>query len=86
MEFPNDVKNPFGEKSKVERKTVKSILKDSLIEVCSNTTAHAIPNIFRTENWIVRIYWLLLLIAATGGSLYCNLTYSQLIKENQRII
>lgn len=54
------------------KKSVKTILKESFVDVCSNTTAHAIPNIFRSDNIIIKIYWLLLLLLATGCSIYCK--------------
>ena len=49
------------------------LFKEVLKEICSNSTAHAIPNIARTDNPIVKIFWFILLLGGTGAGIYCNL-------------
>lgn len=52
--------------------TYSSIIKNSLFNVASNTTTHALPNILRTENLIIKLFWIFLFALACGGSIYCN--------------
>ena len=54
-----------------ESKTFK-LFKEVLKEICSNSTSHAIPNIARTENSLVRVLWLILLLGGTGAGIYCK--------------
>ena len=49
-----------------------TIVTESFKNICSNTTAHAIPNIARSEIKIVTILWVFLLLGGTGATIYCN--------------
>jgi len=64
---------------KREEKGMKSnsieFFKEAFAKVCSESTAHGLPNIFSTKNWIVRIFWLLLFFAGSGAALYCKETF-----------
>ena len=46
--------------------------KESLVKVCSESTSHGLPNIFKTKNWIIRIFWLILFLGGSGAALYCK--------------
>ena len=58
-----------------EKETVKKstcyIYFETLRECCSNSTSHGIPNIARTDSWLIRIFWFFLLIGAGVASVYC---------------
>ena len=64
------------ENQKVEEKSkngfVVDLYMEALRKVCSESTCHALPNIFRTDNWIIRIFWLVLFLAGSGAALYCK--------------
>jgi hypothetical protein len=55
----------------IEKKKTSKIFFETLKECCSNSTSHAIPNIARTEHFIVKIFWFILFIAATCASAFC---------------
>ena len=58
--------------NKVRKKEISDLYKESLVKVCSESTSHGLPNIFRTENWILRIFWLMLFLGGSGAALYCK--------------
>lgn len=66
----NDSLSEKKEKEK-EKKSTFRIYLETLRECCSNSTSHGIPNIARTESWVIRIFWLILLIGAAVASVYC---------------
>ena len=47
------------------------MFKESLYEICSNSTSHGIPNIVRANNFVTRLFWFILVCAATLGCIYC---------------
>ena len=47
---------------------------ESLEKVCSESTSHGIPNIFRTKNWIIRVLWFVLFLIGSGFASYCKTT------------
>jgi hypothetical protein len=51
---------------------VYELCKESLVKMCSESTSHGLPNMFRTENWAIRIFWLVLFLCGSGVALYCN--------------
>jgi hypothetical protein len=56
----------------LRKKEIIDLCKESLVKVCSESTSHGLPNIFRTENWILRIFWLALFLGGSGAALYCK--------------
>jgi hypothetical protein len=58
------------EKSK--RRNIIDVVIEAFSKVCSESTCHALPNIFRTDNWIIRIFWLVLFLGGSGFALYCK--------------
>ena len=51
---------------------LKEKLKENTQESLENTTLHAIPNIVRSKEIILKIFWLILLLAFLGFFIYCN--------------
>lgn len=51
--------------------TIGQIIKSTFVETCSNTTAHALPGIFRSKYLAVKIIWLILFIIGLIASVYC---------------
>ena len=49
-----------------------SLFRQSLENVLSNSTSHGIPNIVRTENWLVKVFWAVLFIAGFSIAIYCK--------------
>jgi hypothetical protein len=41
-------------------------IKELLVEWCSSSTSHGIPNIVRTENWSVKILWSIFVLLSTA--------------------
>jgi len=46
--------------------------KNPLIEWCLETNAHGLGNIFKSDNWFLRIIWIILTLASAAGCLYCK--------------
>ncbi|CAF0900901.1 unnamed protein product [Brachionus calyciflorus] len=59
-----------NEKSKLKSKPILLILKETFVDFCSNSTAHALPSVFRSENVIVKIIWMILFFVGVGGCIY----------------
>ena len=61
-------------KTKTKRKISKIIptFKEAFVKICSESTSHGLPNIFRNDNWYVKIYWILPLLGGTGAAIYCK--------------
>ena len=74
------VKKPlnFLIKEKETKKSAFEIYLETLKESCSNSTSHGIPNIARTDSLVIRIFWFILLIAASAASVYCILIFLDL--------
>lgn len=72
FEKAKEVENFQEENRNDVQGTFLSIIKDSFVDCCLNTSAHAIPNIFRTTNWVIRVPWLFLFLVASGASIYCK--------------
>jgi hypothetical protein len=60
-------------KEKEKKKSISHIFFETLRECCSDSTSHGIPNIARSDSWLIRIFWFLLLCGAVVASLYCNI-------------
>jgi hypothetical protein len=41
-------------------------------EVLSDSTAHGIKNVFKSENWLVKIFWLILYLGGCAAAGYCK--------------
>ena len=62
--------NDTGEEKKEEKTLGKSIV-EYLKEWCDDTTSHGFKNIVKTDSWMIRIAWILLVI---GSMSYCMLS------------
>jgi hypothetical protein len=45
-------------------------IKQKFIELSSSSTSHGYPNLFRTDKWSIRLFWLFLLVCSCGLCLY----------------
>ena len=69
----NKTKNfEINDDIKVNKASFTYIFKESVYEICSNSTSHGVPNIIRANNFATRIFWLSLVVGATFGCIYCN--------------
>ena len=59
------------EDSRLEEKAF-NLFRESFVKVCTESTSHGLPNIFKTKNWAIRIVWLVLFLAGSGAALYCT--------------
>ena len=59
-----------GEEKKKEETLGRSII-EYLKEWCDDTTSHGFKNIVKTDSWIIRIAWILLVL---GSMSYCMLS------------
>lgn len=51
------------------------LLSSAFYEVFSNSTAHALPNVLRSHNWIIRIMWIILFLGGiVGAIIFCYLS------------
>ena len=57
----------------VKAASAPRIVKQTFVEACINSTAHALPNVFRSDSIILKIIWLILFLCGVGGCVYCNL-------------
>ena len=56
--------------SKDDKAQVKDKVKEKFVEWSQSSTSHGYPNIFRTKNTIVKIMWLIFLLAGLGVGIY----------------
>ena len=72
---PNTETEPKTEKFEL---SLLASFKVIIVEYFLTTTAHALPNIFRTGNIILKIIWLLCFLASAS---YCMASMSNVLKE-----
>ncbi|RNA37541.1 FMRFamide-activated amiloride-sensitive sodium channel isoform X1 [Brachionus plicatilis] len=61
---------------KEEKHEVQELLKKCVKEWCENTSSHGFSNLIRTDSWIIRIVWLILVLLFIG---YCSYTVVTII-------
>ncbi len=68
--------------------SVFDLFRESFAKVCTESTSHGLPNVFKTKNWLIRILWLVLFLAGSGGALYCTNVFIFLssLKINKKLI
>jgi hypothetical protein len=64
----------FKRKSEYQKK-----VKELIVECCSSSTSHGIPNIVKTDKWIIKFMWFAFLMASTGFCGYINLSLIRFI-------
>ena len=57
------------EKEKQKQK-LNTILEDSVKRWCEDTTSQGFSNLVKTDNWIIRIIWIILIILSMGYCVY----------------
>ncbi len=65
--------------------SVFDLFRESFVKVCTESTSHGLPNVFKTKNWLIRILWLVLFLAGSGGALYCTNVLIFILKINKKI-
>jgi hypothetical protein len=45
---------------------------DIFNEFFTTTSINGIPNLYKAESWPLRLFWLILILAAVGGCIYCK--------------
>jgi hypothetical protein len=45
---------------------------DLITEFVTSTSISGIPNLFKADGWFFRIFWLVLILAAISGCIYCE--------------
>ncbi|RNA20730.1 FMRFamide-activated amiloride-sensitive sodium channel isoform X1, partial [Brachionus plicatilis] len=79
---------PISQKEKVfldpekqkkrEEHEVQELLKKCVKEWCENTSSHGFSNMIRTDSWIIRIVWIILVLLFIG---YCSFTVVSIILD-----
>lgn len=54
------------------RKNLSEKFKKCSVEFCEDTSTHGLNNIVKTDSWIIRIVWILLVLTGTGYCTYCK--------------
>jgi hypothetical protein len=57
------------EKEKQKQK-LNTILEDCVKRWCEDTTSHGFSNMVKTDSWIIRIIWIILIILSMGYCVY----------------
>lgn len=52
------------------KKNIKKVIKECVIDWCENTTSHGFSNLVRTDSWPIRILWLIIVIISMGYCFY----------------
>ena len=52
--------------------SIKSKISKKIIDLVSDSTAHGIKNAFKSNNWIVKIFWMILFLISSSVASYCN--------------
>ena len=64
--------NSYLFKKKSETNKINSAFKDAFVKICSESTSHGLPNIFRNDNWFIKVYWILPLLGGSAAATYCK--------------
>ena len=63
----------FITKSKMKKtSSVIGLFNDKIVEIVSDSTAHGIKNVFKSQNWIVKIFWTLFFIVGSAAAVFCE--------------
>ena len=54
------------------KQNLNKILEDCVKQWCQDTTSHGFSNIVRTDSWLIKISWTLLVLASMGYCIYSN--------------
>ena len=72
LTIPKELFKKTDEKKNQKAFQLKKLFKRSVKEWCENTTSHGFSNMIRTDSWIVRIVWLILIFAFMGYCIFSN--------------
>ena len=68
----NSNKVNHGMKESKPKKGKKELMKECVREWCEDTTSHGFKNMVKTDSWVIRIIWVILIIASMGYCIYSN--------------
>lgn len=78
--LPEAIQNNIFEEVKMPNMIKKSLSlpkndekKSHFVEWCLDTSTHGLPNVIKADNWILKIIWIILILTAVAGCLYCKL-------------
>ena len=58
-------------KTKTEKeKQLNKLMKECVKEWCEDTTSHGFKNMVKTDSWLIRITWIILIIASMSYCVY----------------
>ena len=55
---------------KEKQKQLNSLMKECVKEWCEDTTSHGFKNMVKTDSWLIRITWIILIIASMSYCVY----------------
>ena len=64
-----------------KKKTLNDKLKKCSVDFCEDTSTHGLGNIVKTDSWVIRIIWIVLVLAGTVYCTYCNLIQNKVSKK-----
>jgi hypothetical protein len=62
----------FQFKMKTQNLSLKSIAVEKIVNVVSDSTAHGIKNVFKSTNWFVKIFWIVMFLTSSCVAIYCK--------------
>ena len=68
---------------KANNLSLKTIALEKIVNVVSDSTAHGIKNVFKSSNWFVKIFWLVMFLTSSCVAVYCK--FSFLFQETLKI-
>jgi hypothetical protein len=81
--LPEAIQNNIFEEVKMPNMIKKSLSlpkndekKSHFVEWCLDTSTHGFSNVIKADNWILKIIWIILILAATAGCLYCKFFFN----------
>ena len=62
-------------KMKTQNLSLKSIAVEKIVNVVSDSTAHGIKNVFKSTNWFVKIFWMVMFLTSSSVAVYCKFSF-----------
>ena len=70
--IPREVWANTAVKTKSLSSKIIPAFKEAFVKMSSESTSHGLPNIFRNDNWFIKIFWVLPLLGGTAAAIYCK--------------
>ena len=55
-----------------QEEALKQLIKESVKEWCENTTSHGFSNMVKTDSWVIRSVWIVLVVVSMTYCFYCK--------------